>query len=91
MQDVAGKYHGLRLWLPLTTHGAVRHHAPIAKSGKRRLDRVERSATGFQGVVMGRIQRKAGAAILPGDACIFQNNSAAKLPINALNEADRAT
>ncbi len=87
---MAGEDHRLGLRLALAAHRAVGHHPSVGEPGQRRLDGVKRPAPRLQAVVMRRVEREAGAPVLPGDPGLLQHDAGAELPIEALDEADRA-
>ncbi|OIQ82256.1 hypothetical protein GALL_359510 [mine drainage metagenome] len=87
---IAREHGGLRLRLAFAAHGAVRHDAAVVEQGQGGVQRVEGFAPGFEGVEVGRVEREADAAVLPGDAGVAQHHAGAEFPVDALDETHGA-
>src|SRR5258705_1907929 len=83
MLHVARKDRCLRLWLAVAAHRTIHHKAAILKTCKRGIERMERFPARHQSIWDRRIERKACASVLPVDACFWQDDTRAELPIGA--------
>ena len=87
--DDAAVERRLRLRLPFPAHRAERHRSAVGEPRERRVEGVERLASGRQPVGTAVGETHAGAAILPDQPGLRQHQARAELPVKALDEADR--
>ena len=85
--NVATKNCGLCLWLTFASHCAVDQQTTIGELCHGGIERVKGLSTRCETSELMGPEVKGATSVLPPNACIGKNHTAAKLKVNALNHA----